>query len=107
MLLIRFFKIFFQFTHIQNIKNDIKRYCVIIATMKVIKRDNSTEDYDLKKIENVLNVAVKNSNTLRNKLPEIVTFINKEIDGIDNINIEDKSTIFFIILLLQDKLKNN
>ena len=61
--------------------------------MKVIKRDNSTEDYDLKKIENVLNVAFKNSNTLCNNLPEIVTFINKEIDGIDNINIEDIQNI--------------
>lgn len=47
--------------------------------MKVIKRDNSSEEYDVRKIENVLKLAFKNSNTECLNMEEIVKFINKEI----------------------------
>lgn len=56
--------------------------------MKVIKRDNSTEEYDVKKIENVLKLAFTNSNTECSNMSEIVNFINKEITE-NNKNNED------------------
>jgi ribonucleotide reductase alpha subunit len=57
--------------------------------MKVIKRDNSSQEYDISKIRNVLNISFKNSNTTCTNLEEIVSFIDKEISGNENINIED------------------
>lgn len=57
--------------------------------MKVIKRDNSYQEYNINKIRNVLNLAFENSNTTCSNLEKIVTFIDQEIKGNENINIED------------------
>ena len=56
----------------------------------VIKRDLTEEQYNNSKIENVLNYAFKNSNTICNNMTELVSSIDSEINklNIDKIEIE-------------------
>ena len=57
--------------------------------MKVIKRDNTVEDFDINKINNVLELAFNNSNTVCKDINEISTNINSEIlSGDKDIEIE-------------------
>lgn len=70
--------------------------------MKVIKRDNSSQDYDIEKIKNALELAFQNSNTLCNNLDNIVSFINKEIPEEDDINIESIQDIVEKTLMIHN-----
>lgn len=63
-------------------------YIYKYTMMQVIKRDNSSENFDINKIKNVLELAFKNSNTTCSNMDEIIDFINKELVGNDSINIE-------------------
>jgi len=57
--------------------------------MKVIKRDNTVEYFDINKINNVLELAFNNSNTVCKDINEISTNINTEIlSGDKDIEIE-------------------
>ena len=62
-----------------------------LYNIKIIKRDSSIEEYDIKKIENVLFLSFENSNTNCNNMEEIIKFIDNEIKIINNeyCNIED------------------
>lgn len=63
--------------------------------MIVIKRDNTEELYDEKKIQNVLNLAFTNSNTECHNMEELVKSITKNIfdDYTDKVNIENIQNI--------------
>jgi adenosylcobalamin-dependent ribonucleoside-triphosphate reductase len=61
--------------------------------MIVIKRDNTHEQYDINKIEKVIVLAFKNSNTICNDVKEIINFIDRELTGYDTISIEDIQNI--------------
>ena len=61
--------------------------------MIVIKRDNTPEQYDINKIEKVIILAFKNSNTVCNDVKEIINFIDRELTGYDTISIEDIQNI--------------
>jgi ribonucleotide reductase alpha subunit len=45
----------------------------------IIKRDNTTELFDINKIEKVLNIAFGNTNTICNNMSEILNYINGEL----------------------------
>lgn len=62
---------------------------------KVIKRDNTQEEYDIKKIENVLSLAFKNSNTICDDIGKIVNEITTDVDShtSDTIHIENIQNI--------------
>ena len=51
--------------------------------MLVVKRDNTEEYYDVKKIENVLQLAFKNSNTICSNLEELVLSITEQITNVE------------------------
>lgn len=70
--------------------------------MKIIKRDNSCQEYDINKIENALKLAFKNSNTSCSNIEDIVSFIDNEISGNDNINIEDIQDIVEKTLMIHN-----
>lgn len=53
---------------------------------EVIKRDNTKEVYNVKKITNVLNLAFQNSNTICNDIGYIVGEITNEIDSYESID---------------------
>jgi adenosylcobalamin-dependent ribonucleoside-triphosphate reductase len=61
--------------------------------MIVIKRDNTQEQYDINKIEKVIILAFKNSNTVCRDVKGIINFIDRELTGNDSINIEDIQNI--------------
>lgn len=71
--------------------------------MLVVKRDNTEEHYDSKKIENVLNLAFTHSNTTCdcNDLSELVEEITKSIMdiGTEKVNIENIQNIVEISLM--------
>jgi len=46
----------------------------------IIKRDNTTEDYDINKIEKVLITAFRNTNTNCDNMNEILNYINIELE---------------------------
>jgi hypothetical protein len=57
----------------------------------IIKRDNTTETFDINKIENALKIAFNNTNTEYNNMNDILSYISNELDkNNDNIyKIED------------------
>lgn len=56
--------------------------------MLVTKRDNTIEEYDIKKIENVLNLAFQNSNTVcNNNMAELVNEITDAVSKHDAVKI--------------------
>jgi hypothetical protein len=63
--------------------------------MLVVKRDNTEEYYDAKKIENVLQLAFKNSNTICSNLEELVLSITEQITNVEKekIHIEEIQNI--------------
>jgi len=69
--------------------------------MLVIKRDNTEEQYDDKKIENVINLAFSHSNTTCSNLKELVDEITKSVSetGETKVNIEKIQNIVELSLM--------
>jgi ribonucleotide reductase class II len=61
----------------------------------IIKRDNTTQEYDIKKIENALKMAFANSSTVCDNMDTLTKDINDDIfkTGESQINIEDVQNI--------------
>ena len=58
------------------------------CSMLVTKRDNTIEEYDIKKIENVLNLAFQNSNTTcNNNMDDLVNEITEAVSKHDAVKI--------------------
>ena len=81
---------------------NIKENDLLETKINVIKRDNSIEEYDKQKIENVLKLAFKNSNTECDKFDEINNFIINEINELNTnlINIENIQDIIEKTLMI-------
>jgi ribonucleotide reductase alpha subunit len=50
----------------------------------IIKRDNTIENYDISKIEKVLIIAFKNTNTICDNITEILNYIDNELQKTNN-----------------------
>jgi transcriptional regulator NrdR family protein len=81
---------------------NIKENDLLETKINVIKRDNSFEEYNKQKIENVLKLAFKNSNTECDKIYEINNFIFNEINELNTnlINIENIQDIIEKTLMI-------
>ena len=55
----------------------------------ITKRDGTIKKYDIIKIENVLKKAFNNTNITCNNLPEILQYVDKELENKNNYNIEE------------------
>jgi ribonucleoside-diphosphate reductase alpha chain len=57
----------------------------------IIKRDDTTEIFDINKIAKVLKIAFNNTNVVDPDITSLLDYINKELDkkNADNYNIEE------------------
>jgi ribonucleotide reductase alpha subunit len=69
-----------------------------MTTKTIIKRDNTTEIFEISKIEHVLKIAFANTNTQYNNMPEILNLILTELNN--------KNTNIYKIEEIQDLVEN-
>jgi len=60
-----------------------------MTTKTILKRDNTIENFDINKIEKVLNIAFRNTNVVCNNMDEILSHITNELNTSDIYKIED------------------